>query len=634
MDIMVLRTQQWLNATYSGKTGYTPLDLSEDSNIKGKTGWTTIYALLEALQIELGITATSHNFGPTTTSKFNARFPNGVQQQAPDDETEDNIYGIIQGACWCKGYSTSSSNITKHFYSGTGNAIKKLKEDAGCSDTSSTVTLNVMKALMSMNQFEIVDSGTDKIRTIQQNLNRKYEDYIGLIPCDGLYGREMNKALIKVLQAIEGLSPAEATGNFGVTTKARLPIVPNQGNLDADTEKKAILLARYALCCNGYSSVNITSETWDTNIRNAVSEFQSDMYLPDSLIVDTNTWMSLLLSCGNTERSCNACDTAYSMRDDRLQVLKREGIIAIGRYITGGSSKILDDGEIDRIINNGFKFIPIYQVDGTPTLEHFTSENGKEDARMARVRARSFKIPENSIIYFAVDIDAQDTDITNNVLPYFKAIKENLNKYKVGVDGTRNVCTKVMKNNYAESCYVSDMSTGYSGNMGFKMPENWNLDQYAEISLSADSGNFGIDKVMYSNKDTLVESLTGDPYLRGLVQDFSFVSHNVGSYKQYSGDKMYVYVSATKVSGNIPSDAKLLLQIVPHSSTVIPYNSEIHANLDGKIYDLGDSPNPREYLPIENGNSIAIEYFVIDSNNVLIENAEVNVHIEIETEYR
>ena len=97
---------------------------------------------------------------------------------------------------------------------------------------------------------------------------------------------------------------------------------------------------------------------------------------------------------------------------------------------------------------------------------------------------------------------------------------------------------------------------------------------------------------------------------------------------------MYVYVSATKVSGNIPSDAKLLLQIVPHSSTVIPYNSEIHANLDGKIYDLGDSPNPREYLPIENGNSIAIEYFVIDSNNVLIENAEVNVHIEIETEYR
>lgn len=253
---------------------------------------------------------------------------------------------------------------------------------------------------------------------------------------------------------------------------------------------------------------------------------------------------------------------------------------------------------------------------------------------MARVRARSFKIPENSIIYFAVDIDAQDTDITNNVLPYFKAIKENLNKYKVGVYGTRNVCTKVMKNNYAESCYVSDMSTGYSGNMGFKMPENWNLDQYAEISLSADSGNFGIDKVMYSNKDTLVESLTGDPYLRGLVQDFSFVSHNVGSYKQYSGDKMYVYVSATKVSGNIPSDAKLLLQIVPHSSTVIPYNSEIHANLDGKIYDLGDSPNPREYLPIENGNSIAIEYFVIDSNNVLIENAEVNVHIEIETEYR
>ena len=191
-----------------------------------------------------------------------------------------------------------------------------------------------------------------------------------------------------------------------------------------------------------------------------------------------------------------------------------------------------------------------------------------------------------------------------------------------------------MNKGYAESCYVSDMSTGYSGNMGFKMPDNWNLDQFAETSLSATSGNFGIDKVAYSQRQPLVTSLLSDPYIRGLIDEFSFTSHNVGSYKQYNGDKMHVYVSATKKSGSFPDDAKLLLKIVPHPSTVIPYDSEIHANLDGNIYDLGDSPEPREYLPIENGNSLAIEYFVVDSNNVLIENAEVDVHIEIETEYR
>ena len=149
-DPMVLKTQQWLNQTYGGKTGY-------GNNIaeNGETGWTTIYALTRALQIGLGITSTANNFGPSTIAKFNARFPIGIQQQSLHDETESNIYGIIQGACWCKGYSTGANAITKHFYSGTGGAIKELKEDAGCSEVSSTVTLNVMKALLSMNQFKL-----------------------------------------------------------------------------------------------------------------------------------------------------------------------------------------------------------------------------------------------------------------------------------------------------------------------------------------------------------------------------------------------------------------------------------------------------------------------------------------------
>ena len=52
-DLMVLKTQQWLNKTYGGKTGY-----GSNINENGNTGWTTIYALTRALQIELGITST------------------------------------------------------------------------------------------------------------------------------------------------------------------------------------------------------------------------------------------------------------------------------------------------------------------------------------------------------------------------------------------------------------------------------------------------------------------------------------------------------------------------------------------------------------------------------------------------
>ena len=110
MDVMVQKTQQWLNITYGDDSRFNRVD--EDGN----TGWETINGLIRALQIELGITATADSFGPTTVSKFNQRFPNGIFEQDSAATEESNVYAIIQGALWCKGYSTGASRITNHFY--------------------------------------------------------------------------------------------------------------------------------------------------------------------------------------------------------------------------------------------------------------------------------------------------------------------------------------------------------------------------------------------------------------------------------------------------------------------------------------------------------------------------------------
>ena len=208
-DQMVLLTQKWLNETYGGKTGYGN-NISED----GITGQGTVNALLRAFQIELGITNTANSFGNTTISKFKTQFPNGISPQDDSDVSENNIYGIIQGALWCKGYSGGYSSITKHFYKKTAQSIIKLKQDAGCNETSTKITLNVMKALLTMTYFTLSSNGDEKVHAMQQYLNRNYEDYIGLSPCDGLYGRQMNKSLIYALQAEEGLSPSSANGNL------------------------------------------------------------------------------------------------------------------------------------------------------------------------------------------------------------------------------------------------------------------------------------------------------------------------------------------------------------------------------------------------------------------------------------
>lgn len=511
MDEMVLKTQQYLNAMYGSNKGYNVID--ED----GQTGWATIYALTRAFQIELGITATANNFGPTTIRHFNEQYPNGIVQQNTNDTATSRVYAIIQGALWCKGYSTGASGITEHFYGGTGAAVQKLKKDAGYENPDSTVTLNVMKALLSMNQYITIRSqgGTSTIRSIQQQLNRKYEAYIGLIPCDGLYGREMNKAFILALQAIEGFSVSEATGNFGAQTKAKCPILPDTAGILTDKViKEATYLLKYALCCNEYI-INIDNSDWNDALVSAIEVFQRDLKLNVTGTANIDTWMSLLLSKGNPDRVCTACDTRFEITASRAAELKNKGYNIVGRYLTGTTFKVLRTDEPQRILDSGLYFFPIFQ-ESTSDVSYFTVERGKADAEKAVRAARKFRIPEGNVIYFAIDFDADSWQIKNYILPYFDSLNTNMDTgYKIGVYGTRNVCTQVCDFGCADTCFVSDMSTGYSGNMGFKMPANWNFDQYAEIDMETIvDGKWAIDKDAYSGNYEPVKELDDYVYVQ------------------------------------------------------------------------------------------------------------------------
>lgn len=530
MDPMVLMTQEWLNATYGGYTGRYNI-IPEN----GKTGWTTIYGLTRALQIELGIQSTADNFGPTTQSLFSNKYPNGVKQQTEGDQYQDNIYAIIQGALWCKGYPAEYGGITKHFYQNTGNSIIELKTDAGMNTPNSNVTLNVMIALLSMNQYVKVYGGTDDIRTIQQNINRKYESYVGLAPCDGVYGRDMNEALIKVLQAIEGYSVSGATGNFGDGTKANLPILPDVQNSDA------VALVRYSLCCNGYS-VDITSTTWNSELESVIRNFQTDLMLPVTGKADVNTWMSLLLSKGNPDRPADACDTRFEITSDKALILKNSGYYTVGRYLTGGDFKELRINEPQTILDNGLNFFPIFQESDTD-ITYFTTDRALQDAKNSVKAARKYGIPGDNIIYYAVDTDPQDTDITNYILPYFKTLSENMHSsYKVGIYGTRNVCSQVMGQGYAVTAFVSDMSTGYSGNMGFKIPSNWNFDQFSEISIG--DGSWAIDKDAFSCREAPVTYIY--PRIIYYASNIKMLENYYVSYKYGANPTNYSSLEITK----------------------------------------------------------------------------------------
>lgn len=524
-DPMVYLTQRWLNQEYGDVDGFGSVPEN------GKTGWNTVYGLLRALQHELGITSLANSFGPTTTSLYSQNL------LCRQDGVTDRKFAILQGALWCKGYNpgynvyeTSDGTVVFEgvFDETVEQAIIELKEDAGLINPDGIVTVNVMKALMSMDSFKLLSSygGTAEIREMQQRLNQKYEAYTGLTPCDGVYGRNTNKALIFALQAEEGLPTSVANGNFGNTTKLCCPEIPyvrnstaarrypgtSSGSYYTSSQISSITeLLQFALLANGFDAGEIDG-VFDLGTQQAMRAFQKKMSVPQTGKVDKTTWLSLFISCGDTSRSALAADCATILTTAKAKTLYDNGYRYIGRYLTGtyngGISKAITREEAQIIFDAGLNFFPIYQTSANGN-SYFTPEKGIADANAAITVAMSLGVPANTIIYFAVDYDCLDYQITTNVIPYFQKVHEVMSKsiYRTGIYGTRNACTRVSNMGYACSSFVGDMSTGFSGNLGFSMPDNWAFDQFYTTSIGSGDGYLEIDKDGFSGRDHGVSRL-------------------------------------------------------------------------------------------------------------------------------
>lgn len=443
------------------------------------------------------------------------------------------MYAILQGALWCKGYSpgynfdynsiTDTVTVDAVFDERVEEAVIEMKTDAGLINPNGVVTLNTMKALLSMDAFKLLKSygGKEVIREMQQKFNREYEEYIGLMPCDGVYGRSTNTATIYVIQAVEGMLVGVATGKFKTKTQECCPDIPYNRNSSAAknylgpyyTDSQIfdfIELLQFGLYVNGIGDGTING-VYDTKTQQDVAAFQKKFALDETGKVDVTTWLSLFVSHGDQNRSATACDCATKLTATTAKMLYNNGYRYVGRYLTkvpGGLDKDITLEEAQIILNAGLNFFPIYQTVGT-NVEYFTAEQGASDAKAAIEAARKLGVPSNTIIYFAVDFDALDVDITNNVIPYFAKVHETMEKdiYRTGVYGVRNVCTRVSNKGYACSSFVSNLSYGYSGNLGFPMPDNWAFDQFASVDVEEGSILISIDKDGFSGKDKGVKKL-------------------------------------------------------------------------------------------------------------------------------
>ena len=421
-----------------------------------------------------------------------------------------NINKIIVGGLYCKGYNGGDGALTGTYSSQTVSAVQQMASDIGLTGSAGTMFPKLFKALLTMDAYKRLAGGIDQLRSAQQWLNRTYYGHAPFyfIPTDGLGSRGVMTALIYGVQFEIGLSDTVANGNFGPATQTGLAAQGTVREGDSDSTKNFVKLFTTAMLANK-QTVTFAS-TFTSSLTASVLKFQQFCQLNNNNGAgDFRTWASLLSSSGDLTRPATACDTATPLTAASAAALYSAGYRAVGRYlVTAGSDptwKVLQPGELALIFAAGLHVFPIFQMTGN-TLAYFTEARGLADGKAAAAAAQSFGFLPHTTIYFAVDYDAQDVEITSSILPYFRGVLAGLRSgtsqaYSAGVYGTRNTCSRVSAAFGLLHSFVSDMSTGFSGNLGFQLPVNWAIDQISTTTVSFTGGSIQVDRNVWFQSD-------------------------------------------------------------------------------------------------------------------------------------
>ena len=491
--------QKWLNDNFGSSAGWVEVD--ED----GVAGYNTMVAFVRALQILLRIDVDG-GFGNGTKQAYNNLFGDGLSEinNADNNFTVKMIISLVNLALLCR-IEVSNTDDISVFSEATRQGIISTMAQLGIDNYTGGIRAREIKALFTSDAYYLISSGDATTREIQQAINLKYSDMLdNYIATNGLYDRNMNNALIKMIQYEIGVT---VDGGWGEGTMSSLPVLG-----PGSSRKNLVYILQYLLYLNGFDP-NGFDGGFGNGVTTALKNFQELMKLDVDGYCGRQAWSALVVSCGDTTRSANACDTCFEITATRAQLLKNNGFEVVGRYLTGyigeDRPKALQDGELETILNSGLKVFLIYQ-ENNRQIEDFSFASGKAAGLLASEAAMNKKVPKDTVIYFAVDMDVYEEQIDDSIIPFFRGINASIrDDYRVGIYGPRLVCTRVSEAGLSVSSFVADMSSGYSCNVGQKIPNDWNYDQFKEISNY--QGELDIDKVNFAGKIEPISSIDEEP---------------------------------------------------------------------------------------------------------------------------
>ena len=164
------------------------------------------------------------------------------------------------------------------------------------------------------------------------------------------------------------------------------------------------------------------------------------------------------------------------------------------RYYSHSAWKNLTAAEAQALAAAEIAIVSVWESAGNHAA-FFSDQQGRADVNAAMAMAKACGQPENACIYFAVDTDVTTEQFASNILPYFKAVAEEIGSYAVGVYGSGYVCQQLLDLKLVKYTWLA-CAGGWLGSHQFT---GWHVKQ----SLPADPYGFGfqIDPDVSANED-------------------------------------------------------------------------------------------------------------------------------------
>ena len=191
-------------------------------------------------------------------------------------------------------------------------------------------------------------------------------------------------------------------------------------------------------------------------------------------------------------------DTPYNTSKKIPALLANNVGVVIRYYNFSNSSKLpekrIELAEAQLLSASNIKIAVVFQQKQNASTDFSLQTGIASGTRAYRYAKDVIGQPEGSAIYFSVDYDASESEINNNIIPFFQGIQQAFNtesgnnpEYKVGVYGSGLVSKLLLAQKLITAIWLT-MSTGSNGSKGAFDKKQYNLAQKAPATTLAGIG--------------------------------------------------------------------------------------------------------------------------------------------------